>query len=271
MAISASELICFLPIISAQLLLGLPSCVSWWPPTTESISTTASLYLHLLQRNLLVPGSSIRLKKTQSKVDIWIFLLYEQMERICLVWPVKNPSIVFPMDNCPRRKGFPSWLPLSPPPSSCALCLWLLIFFTSHQLSLPLDILHGLCVVWQWQHHLHHHLSGAVMLCSDCPLHRPSITPFLTHTLWILLLLFHSDQTPTKGAGSKGKELILYPHLFFLVSGFLFLSPHCPSFHHRFYVLTWPDLIFQFTLRGSSSVPFLVLTDFISSGVFFTF
>lgn len=119
------------------------------------------------------------------------------MERTCLAWPVKNLSIVLPMDNWPSRKGFPSWESLS---LSLQLCSLPLASHMPHQPpTISPDILHGLCVVWQWQHHLHRHL--LVMLGSGCPLHLPSITPYLTHTLWILLLLFDSDQTTTKVAG----------------------------------------------------------------------
>lgn len=81
MTLAASGLLCSLPISSAQLLLGLPSHTSPRPPTMKSSSTTASLYLHLLQGNLLLPRGCVRLKRTQGKVEIWVSLLYQQVER----------------------------------------------------------------------------------------------------------------------------------------------------------------------------------------------
>lgn len=125
------------------------------------------------------------------------------MGRSSSAGPVKNPSTAFPMDNCPSRKGFPSWLSLSPPLSSCALCLWLLIFFTSHQPSLPLchppRAVCGLTVTASPAPAPAHFRSSRAVFWLPSAL--PSITPYLIHTLLILLLLFDSDQTPTKVAG----------------------------------------------------------------------
>lgn len=240
-----------------------------------SSSTTASQYLHLLQRNLLLPRSSIKLKRTQSKVEIWIFLLYEQMERSCLAWPVKKTSIAFPMDNCPSRKGFPSWLSLSPPLSSCALCLRFLKFSTSHQPSLPLW--HAPCAVRGVIVTASPALSplrstrAVLWLPSALAQHRPIPDTHILHPADALWLRPDTHQGGRMLPRNKRKELILDPHLFFLVPGFLFLSPHCLSLHHRLCVLTCPDLIFQFTLRGRNSAILLVLTDFTFSGIFLNF
>lgn len=244
-------------------LLGLPSCISWSPPMAESSSTTVSLYLHLLQRNLLLPGSSVRLKRTQSKVEIWIFLLYEQMERISLAWPEKNASIALPWTIALAEKAF-SPHSLSPPLSSCALCLCFLTLLTSHQPPSPLTPSMG-CGLAVAASPAPSFLgsSGAVLWVPSAPAQHHPIpdTPFESR---------HPPRWQDT-AKKQGKGVYSWSPPPLLCDRFSFPFSHCPSVHHRFWILTCPDLIFLFTLRGSSSALFLGLADYIFSGIFVTF
>lgn len=88
--------------------------------------------------------------------------------------------------------------------------------------------------------------SHAVLWLSSAPAQHHPIPG--TH-ICLLLSLFDSDQPPIKVAGycqeNRGKELTLSPHLAFPLPGFPFLFAHLPSLHHRFCVLTCPNLFFS--------------------------